>query len=180
MSSLTQSNLVVNILGDIALLYYDPSSIAFAYLPTSNVPRALTLLSCPSKLHSSRKSRQFSEPFLLKPIPTSQTLQGQTMSTHAQDPATSYLVSQNDKAAEQSNASEDAYILKSSAVTPKLDTSNWPLLLKNYDKLLIRSAHYTPIPAGASPLKRDLASYIKSVLALSVRRVGVGANLNGS
>lgn len=36
------------------------------------------------------------------------------------------------------------------------------MLLRNYDKLLIRSSHYTPIPAGASPLKRDLASYIKT------------------
>jgi H/ACA ribonucleoprotein complex subunit 4 len=59
------------------------------------------------------------------------------------------------------------------------------LLLKNYDKLLVRSesrrfsretspflvtrayprpppgAHFTPIPAGSSPLKRDLKSYIK-------------------
>lgn len=42
------------------------------------------------------------------------------------------------------------------------DTSQWPLLLKNYDKLLIRSSHFTPIPAGVSPLKRDLQTYIKS------------------
>jgi hypothetical protein len=26
------------------------------------------------------------------------------------------------------------------------DTSQWPLLLKNYDKLLVRSSHFTPIP----------------------------------
>ncbi|GAA97857.1 uncharacterized protein L969DRAFT_597843 [Mixia osmundae IAM 14324] len=45
---------------------------------------------------------------------------------------------------------------------PKLQTSDWPLLLKNYDKLLVRSAHFTPIPSGSSPLKRDLASYIQS------------------
>lgn len=42
------------------------------------------------------------------------------------------------------------------------DTSNWPLLLKNFDKLLVRSGHYTPIPAGCSPLKRDLKSYLSS------------------
>ncbi|SJL05773.1 probable Centromere/microtubule-binding protein cbf5 [Armillaria ostoyae] len=46
--------------------------------------------------------------------------------------------------------------------TPKLDTSQWPLLLKNYDKLLVRSGHFTPIPAGCVPLKRDVTSYIKS------------------
>ncbi|KAI0094610.1 putative rRNA pseudouridine synthase [Irpex rosettiformis] len=45
---------------------------------------------------------------------------------------------------------------------PKLDTSQWPLLLKNYDKLLVRSSHFTPIPTGCSPLKRDIASYVKS------------------
>lgn len=45
--------------------------------------------------------------------------------------------------------------------TPKLDTSQWPLLLKNYDKLLVRSGHFTPIPAGCVPLKRDITSYIK-------------------
>ncbi|KAH7101679.1 putative rRNA pseudouridine synthase [Auriculariales sp. MPI-PUGE-AT-0066] len=49
-----------------------------------------------------------------------------------------------------------------SSSTPKLDTSEWPLLLKNYDKLLVRTAHFTPIPHGCSPLKRDIKSYIKS------------------
>ena len=46
-------------------------------------------------------------------------------------------------------------------VTPPLDTSSWPLLLKNYDKLHVRTAHYTPIPAGYSPLKRPLKEYIQ-------------------
>lgn len=32
-------------------------------------------------------------------------------------------------------------------------------------RLLVRSAHFTPIPAGSSPLKRDLASYIKWVFS---------------
>lgn len=55
------------------------------------------------------------------------------------------------------------YAIKSEAVAPKLgasearnfvyleadpsDTSQWPLLLKNYDKLLVRSSHFTPIPS---------------------------------
>jgi H/ACA ribonucleoprotein complex subunit 4 len=64
--------------------------------------------------------------------------------------------------AQITNAQLDGdHFIKPESVTPRLDTSNWPLLLKNYDKLLIRSSHYTPIPAGSSPLKRDLASYIK-------------------
>jgi len=36
------------------------------------------------------------------------------------------------------------------------------LLLKNYDKLLVRTGHFTPIPCGAPPLKRDIKSYISS------------------
>ncbi|KAJ8597005.1 putative rRNA pseudouridine synthase [Rhizopogon salebrosus TDB-379] len=54
------------------------------------------------------------------------------------------------------------FAIKSESAQPKLDTSQWPLLLKNYDKLLVRSSHFTPIPSGSSPLKRDLISYIKS------------------
>ncbi|KAF9452645.1 putative rRNA pseudouridine synthase [Macrolepiota fuliginosa MF-IS2] len=54
------------------------------------------------------------------------------------------------------------YAIKSENTTPKLDTSQWPLLLKNYDKLLVRSSHFTPIPSGGSPLKRDITNYIKA------------------
>ncbi|KAF8898605.1 pseudouridine synthase [Infundibulicybe gibba] len=54
------------------------------------------------------------------------------------------------------------FAIKSEATAPKLDTSEWPLLLKNYDKLLVRSSHFTPIPSGCSPLKRDITTYIKS------------------
>ena len=56
----------------------------------------------------------------------------------------------------------DEFIIKPENVSPTSNTSEWPLLLKDYDKLLVRSGHYTPIPAGASPLKRDLKSYISS------------------
>merc|ERR1711953_1378420 len=45
---------------------------------------------------------------------------------------------------------------------PQLDTSEWPLLLKNFDKLNVRTNHYIPLPFGASPLKRDLVNYVKS------------------
>ncbi|QSS55840.1 centromere/microtubule binding protein CBF5 [Histoplasma capsulatum var. duboisii H88] len=54
------------------------------------------------------------------------------------------------------------YAIKPEAVTPAIPTSEWPLLLKNYDKLLVRTGHFTPIPAGCTPLKRDLKSYISS------------------
>lgn len=76
--------------------------------------------------------------------------------------------------AEESNAS--GFMIKPEAVTPRLDTSKyissadpfvltlvvrWPLLLKNYDQLHIRSSHYTPIPSGSSPLMRPLQEYIR-------------------
>ncbi|KEZ39922.1 hypothetical protein SAPIO_CDS8889 [Scedosporium apiospermum] len=57
---------------------------------------------------------------------------------------------------------EDEQIIKPQASTPALDTSDWPLLLKNYSKLLIRTGHFTPIPHGCAPHKRDLKSYIQS------------------
>lgn len=56
---------------------------------------------------------------------------------------------------------EGDYAIKSESSAPQLDTSQWPLLLKNYDKLLVRSSHFTPIPSGCSPLKRDITNYIK-------------------
>ncbi|PWN43843.1 putative rRNA pseudouridine synthase [Ceraceosorus guamensis] len=54
------------------------------------------------------------------------------------------------------------FVIAPESTGSKLSTADWPLLLKNYDKLLVRSSHFTPIPHGCSPLKRDLSSYIKS------------------
>ena len=53
-------------------------------------------------------------------------------------------------------------MIEPSKHTPKLDTSNWPLLLKNYSDLHIRTSHYTPIPCGSSPLARNLKDHISS------------------
>jgi len=50
----------------------------------------------------------------------------------------------------------------SEAPVKTIDTSDWPLLLKNFDKLNVRTNHYTPLPNGCSPLKRDITEYIKS------------------
>ncbi|KAL2887783.1 Centromere/microtubule-binding protein cbf5 [Ceratocystis lukuohia] len=57
---------------------------------------------------------------------------------------------------------KDDHVLQPTSSVPTIDTSSWPLLLANYDKLLIRTNHWTPIPHGSSPLKRDLKSYISS------------------
>lgn len=51
-------------------------------------------------------------------------------------------------------------MIKPSSHTPKLDTSSWPLLLKNYQELHVRTSHYTPIPMGSSPLSRPLKEHL--------------------
>jgi H/ACA ribonucleoprotein complex subunit 4 len=53
------------------------------------------------------------------------------------------------------------FMIKPEKIAPTLDTSKWPLLLKNYDKLNIRTGHYTPIPTGSSPLKRPIEEYVR-------------------
>nr|XP_020477020.1 H/ACA ribonucleoprotein complex subunit 4 isoform X2 [Monopterus albus] len=57
--------------------------------------------------------------------------------------------------------SGDFFIQPESKV-PSLNTSQWPLLLKNFDKLNIRTAHYTPLPNGSNPLKRSIQDYVRS------------------
>lgn len=52
------------------------------------------------------------------------------------------------------------FMIKPSNEKNVVDTSQWPLLLKNYDKLNVRTGHYTPIPSGSSPLKRNLKDYL--------------------
>lgn len=54
------------------------------------------------------------------------------------------------------------HIIKPEATLPPLDTRSWPLLLKNYSKLLVRTGHFTPIPCGANPLHRSLVDYVRS------------------
>ncbi|KAJ1283137.1 hypothetical protein BS78_03G106000 [Paspalum vaginatum] len=55
----------------------------------------------------------------------------------------------------------DGYLIKPQSLVPSLDTSTWPLLLKNYDRLNVRTGHYTPLPTGHSPLKRPLAEHLR-------------------
>ena len=59
-----------------------------------------------------------------------------------------------------SKKSED-YNIKPENKEARIDTSNWPLLLKNFDKLLVRSYKYTPINAGSSPTQRPLEEHLK-------------------
>lgn len=62
----------------------------------------------------------------------------------------------------QSGLLMSEHTIKPEASVPLVDTSEWPLLVRNYDKLVARSGHYTPIPAGSTPHTRDIKSYISS------------------
>jgi H/ACA ribonucleoprotein complex subunit 4 len=59
------------------------------------------------------------------------------------------------------NSSSVGDLIKPVSKTPSLDTSKWPLLLRKYDELNVRTGHYTPIPSGNSPLKRPYGEYIR-------------------
>ncbi|XP_047067321.1 H/ACA ribonucleoprotein complex subunit 4-like [Lolium rigidum] len=61
----------------------------------------------------------------------------------------------------EAEAKTDGFMIKPQALVPSLDTSTWPLLLKNYDRLNVRTGHYTPLPSGHSPLKRPIAEYLR-------------------
>ena len=54
----------------------------------------------------------------------------------------------NDDGTAVAVASSSTSMIAPSNSTPKLDTSNWPLLLKNYHQLHVRTSHYTPLPCG--------------------------------
>merc|ERR1711935_1141424 len=65
------------------------------------------------------------------------------------------------KMQEEGEVETEGYQIKPSKDKPKVDTSDWPLLLKNYDKLNVRTNHYTPIPKGYTPHQRPLDEYLK-------------------
>uniref|UniRef100_A0A8C6ZBF3 H/ACA ribonucleoprotein complex subunit DKC1 n=1 Tax=Nothoprocta perdicaria TaxID=30464 RepID=A0A8C6ZBF3_NOTPE len=56
----------------------------------------------------------------------------------------------------------EEFLIKPESRVAQLDTSQWPLLLKNFDKLNVLTAHYTPLPSGANPLKREISDYVRS------------------
>lgn len=70
--------------------------------------------------------------------------------------------------ASSSKLSLDAMDVDKQVIRPEngtsaqVDSSNWELLLKDFDKLQIVQHNYHPIDAGSHPLKRDLKSYISS------------------
>lgn len=57
----------------------------------------------------------------------------------------------------------DQQVIKpESGSVPAVDSSEWPLLLKNFTSLIPRTNHFTPIPNGSPPLSRDIKSYVSS------------------
>ncbi|XP_076674771.1 dyskerin pseudouridine synthase 1 Nop60B [Andrena cerasifolii] len=44
----------------------------------------------------------------------------------------------------------------------KLEYKDWPLLFKNFNKMLTRTKHFTPLTSGSTPLHRTLSEYVKS------------------
>jgi H/ACA ribonucleoprotein complex subunit 4 len=82
----------------------------------------------------------------------------ETALTPAKQPLTTTVSSSSSSS---SSSSVPEYHLKSEDVTPQLQTSEWPLLLKNYNSLVVRTGHYTPITAGCSPLSRSLTEYVR-------------------
>ncbi|CAN9501903.1 unnamed protein product [Ophioblennius macclurei] len=54
------------------------------------------------------------------------------------------------------------FFIQPESKVASLDTSQWPLLLKNFDKLNIRTAHYTPLANGSNPLRRSIQDYVRS------------------
>ena len=69
------------------------------------------------------------------------------------------LAGDKEKKKEKKGVAQDAvdFVIKPEA-TPPLDTSKWPLLLKDYDQLNVRTGHYTPIPNGHTPLKTSVVA----------------------
>uniref|UniRef100_A0A1E1X8I8 Putative pseudouridine synthase n=1 Tax=Amblyomma aureolatum TaxID=187763 RepID=A0A1E1X8I8_9ACAR len=57
---------------------------------------------------------------------------------------------------------EGDFLIAPSDKAGSLNTSQWPLLLKNFDKLNVRTNHYVPMPHGSNPLKRELREYVRS------------------
>jgi H/ACA ribonucleoprotein complex subunit 4 len=64
-------------------------------------------------------------------------------------------------AEEKATPKATEYVITPEEVQHRPDTSDWPLLLKNYESLNVKTGHFTPLPNGNSPLSRPLEEYLK-------------------
>ena len=62
----------------------------------------------------------------------------------------------------EAQQSADFKIEPTNDSTKKLNSENWPLLLKNFDKMNILTNSFYQSTHGSSPLQRDIKSYVKS------------------
>uniref|UniRef100_A0A0C9RIC9 TSA: Wollemia nobilis Ref_Wollemi_Transcript_18565_2317 transcribed RNA sequence n=1 Tax=Wollemia nobilis TaxID=56998 RepID=A0A0C9RIC9_9CONI len=92
---------------------------------------------------------------------TSEKKKKRSSNANGEEKAAGLAVGEEKATRETNNEEERDYLIKPQSVTPALDTSQWPILLKNYDKLNVRTGHYTPLPTGNSPLKRPLYDYVR-------------------
>jgi len=60
-----------------------------------------------------------------------------------------------------SDSEEQEEFLKPSDVEPKGNGGNAPLLLRDLEKMWVRSNHYTPLPYGTTPINRPISEYLK-------------------
>jgi H/ACA ribonucleoprotein complex subunit 4 len=56
---------------------------------------------------------------------------------------------------------EQEHIIKPTTEGASTHSEHWPFLLKNYEKMNVLTSHYTPVPAGSTPLKRSIKEYLK-------------------
>lgn len=71
------------------------------------------------------------------------------------------MASADAKSSKKRRADEPEQDLIKPEAAARINTSSWPLLLKNYDALNVRTGHYTPIPSGHSPMKRPWAEHLR-------------------
>ncbi|KAK4587928.1 hypothetical protein RGQ29_019081 [Quercus rubra] len=83
------------------------------------------------------------------------------MASHSEKKKKKHRSKGEDESVAQTDVPEKDFMIKPQSFTPSIDTSQWPILLKNYDRLNVRTGHYTPLPCGYSPLKRPIDQYIK-------------------
>ncbi|GAU98488.1 hypothetical protein RvY_09627 [Ramazzottius varieornatus] len=63
--------------------------------------------------------------------------------------------------AENGVAPAEQVFIKPSEDAPSYHAAKWPLLLRNFDRMNVRTNHYTPLPFGCSPHQRDIKEYVR-------------------
>lgn len=64
------------------------------------------------------------------------------------------------KKSKKEDGGEATAVIAPAKSSDQTDTSAWPLLLRNFAELNVKSSHYTPLPNGFNPEKRPLKDYM--------------------